>query len=292
MDGIITRHEVAPSSAPGQSTFTVTGEDLSVLMDILEMPFVRWPAMPAAVRVLAMLAKYAVFGIVPVVIPPIFLDVPIPTDKIPAQTKTDLNYIQQLGQQNGHVFFIEPGPLPLQSIAYWGPEIAIPNPQPGLRINMDADTNVESLTFSLDGLSKKVTIQTVFDPITKKIPIPIPVPNISLLEPPLGQRPTLPLKIEFPDDTTKLDSLKAIALALARGVGATQEITASGQLNVLRYGRVLKARQLVGVAGASVGYDGLYYVKSVTSNIKNGEFKQSFSLSRDGLISQTTRVVP
>jgi hypothetical protein len=292
MDGIITRHEVAPSGTPGQSTFTVTGEDLSVLMDVVEMPFMRWPAMPAPARVLAMLAKYAVFGIVPVVIPPIFLDVPIPTDKIPAQTKTDLNYIQQLGQQNGHVFFIDPGPLPLQSIAYWGPEFVIPNPQPALRINMDADTNVESLTFSLDGLSKKVTVQTIFDPVTKKIPIPIPVPNISLLEPPLGARITAPMKVEFPDDSTKLDSLKAIALALARGVGATQEITASGQLNVLRYGRVLKARQMVGVGGAGLAYDGMYYVKSVTSNLKNGEFKQSFSLSRDGLISQTPRVVP
>ncbi|PWT87675.1 MAG: hypothetical protein C5B56_10025 [Proteobacteria bacterium] len=292
MDGIITRHELAPSNTPGGSTFTITGEDLSVLMDIVEMPFMRWPCMPAPARVLAILAKYAIFGIVPVVIPPIFLDVPIPTDKIPAQTKTDLNYIQALGQQNGHVFYIDPGPAPLSNVAYWGPEFVIPNPQPALRINMDADTNVESLTFSLDGLSKKITIQTIFDPVTGSIPIPIPVPNISLLEPPLGVRLTAPMKVEFPDDSTKLGSLKAIALALARGVGATQEVTASGQLNVLRYGRVLKARQMVGVAGASLAYDGMYYVKSVTSNIKNGEFKQSFSLSRDGLISQTPKVVP
>ena len=37
--------------------------------------------------------------------------------------------------------------------------------------------------------------------------------------------------------------------------------------------------------------DGLHYVDSVTHNIKHGEFKQSFSLSRDGLISATP-VVP
>jgi hypothetical protein len=36
----------------------------------------------------------------------------------------------------------------------------------------------------------------------------------------------------------------------------------------------------------------MYYVKSVTSNLKRGEFKQSFSLSRDGLVSITPRVVP
>src|SRR4029078_13540555 len=61
MDGIITRQEGDPSTDAGKSTFTVTGEDLSVMMDIVQMPFMRWPAMPAPVRVLAMLAKYAPF---------------------------------------------------------------------------------------------------------------------------------------------------------------------------------------------------------------------------------------
>ena len=47
-----------------------------------------------------------------------------------------------------------------------------------------------------------------------------------------------------------------------------------------------------GVRGAGLAYDGLYYVNSVTHNIKRGEYKQSFQLSRDGLISNTPRVVP
>src|SRR5260370_562609 len=38
-EGIVTRHEVAPSNEPGQSTLTLTGEDVSVMMDILDMPF-------------------------------------------------------------------------------------------------------------------------------------------------------------------------------------------------------------------------------------------------------------
>jgi hypothetical protein len=190
------------------------------------------------------------------------------------------------------VFFIEPGPVPGANIAYWGPEFVIPNPQPALRVNMDANTNVDSLSFSLDGLAKKIVVLTVLDPVTKKIPIPIPVPNISLLQPPLGARLTPPLKVEFSKDVSKLDPIKAVALALARTSASSHAVTASGQLNVLRYGRVLKARQLVGATGAGLAYDGMYYVKSVTSTLKMGEFKQSFSLSRDGLISITPRVVP
>ena len=59
---------------------------------------------------------------------------------------------------------------------------------------------------------------------------------------------------------------------------------------MLRYGRMLKARGLVGVRGAGVAYDGLYYVKSVTSRLKRGEFKQSFELTRNGLVSITPSV--
>jgi hypothetical protein len=69
-------------------------------------------------------------------------------------------------------------------------------------------------------------------------------------------------------------------------------ISGSGSLDVVRYGQPLRSRMLVGVRGASLAYDGMYYVDSVTHNIKRGEYKQSFTLSRDGLISQTPMVMP
>ena len=65
----------------------------------------------------------------------------------------------------------------------------------------------------------------------------------------------------------------------------------SGRLDVARYGRLLKSRQLVGVRGAGLPFNGLYYVKSVTHDIKRGEYKQTFSLARNGLIS-TLPTVP
>jgi hypothetical protein len=290
MDGIITRQEVAPSNEPGQSKLTVTGEDLSVLMGIVEMPFMRYPAMPEFVRVNLILVKYLVFGIVPIVIPPLFTDVPNPTKKIPAQTGTDLDYVRLLARRHAYVFYVEPGPAPGSSIAYWGPDIRIPVPQPALNINMDAHTNVESMSFSLDGLAKKITVITIMDPITGKIPIPIPVPNVSIIRPPLGAKVALPSKVEFPQGYSKLSPTEAIGRALGVMFRASDSITVSGSLDVLRYGRVLRSRQLVGVRGAGLAYDGLYYVNSVTHNIKRGEYKQSFSLSRDGLISLTPKV--
>lgn len=290
MDGIVTRQELSPSSEPGQSTLTITGEDLSILMDVVEMPFMRYPATPDIGQVYLILAKYLPFGIVPVAIPPFINDVPIPTKEIPTHKGTDLKYLKKLADDHGYVFYVEPGPLPGQSIAYFGPDIRIPVPQPALTVNMDAHTNVESLTFSLDGLVKKVVVVTVFDPVTQKVPIVVPVPNINIFKPPLGLRPTLPAKVEFPDYMTKETVPKVVDKVLGILARSAHAITVSGSLDVMRYGHVLRNRMLVGVRGAGVAYDGIYYVNSVTHTIKRGEYKQKFELSRDGLISNTPKV--
>jgi hypothetical protein len=291
MDGIVTRQELVPSSEPGQATLTVTGEDLSVLMDVVEMPFMRYPATPSIGRVYLILAKYAAFGIVPLAIPPFIDDTPIPTGEVPTHKGTDLAYLKQLANRCGYVFYIEPGPLPGQSIAYWGPDIRIPVPQRALSSNMDAHTNVESLNFSLDGLAKKVVVVTIFDPVKNRVPIVVPIPNFNLFKPPLGARPTLPSKVEFPDYMTKEQMPNAVNRVLGILARSSDSISVSGSLDVTRYGSVLRNRMLVGVRGGGLAYDGMYYVNSVTHTLKRGEYKQSFQLSRDGLISITPRVV-
>ncbi len=291
MDGIVTRQEVSPSSEPGQSTITVTGEDLSVLMDVIEI--VRdYPAVPDIGKVYLALAPYAAFGIVPLVIPPILPIVDNPVDHIEKQMATDREYIRGLAQRCGYIFVVDPGPAPGTSIAYFGPDVNLPVPQSALSINMDADTNVESMTFSLDGLAKKIRIITIFDPFTKKIPIPIPLPNINAFKPPLGARPTPPAKVEFSKDATKYRPDEAARGILGFLMNNSDAISANGSFDVVRYGKILRARMLVGVRGAGIAYDGLYYVNSVTHNIKRGEYKQNFTLSRDGLISLTPRVIP
>jgi len=290
MDGVVTRQEMTPSSEPGQSTLTITGEDLSVLMDVFEIkrPFI---ALDDTLTLYEVLAPYAAFGVVPLVLPPLFTDFLPPTEGWDAQTGTDLQLIRQIADANGYVFYVEPGPLPGQSIAYFGPNIRIPVPQPALSINMDAHTNVDSMSFALDGLAKETMIVTVMDPITHKIPLPIPIPDINVFQPPLGARPTPPAKIRFARESGGKSVAKVLKETVGRLMrGAANAITVSGSLDVLRYGRVLRSRLLVGVRGAGLAYDGLYYVDSVTHNLKRGEYKQSFQLSRDGLISITPRV--
>ena len=91
MDGVITNQEITSGEQPGESTLTITGEDLTKVMDLQTFDGLPFPAMPANLRVMTILAKYAVFGVIPLAIPPIGFDVPIPTIRIPSQQGTDLN---------------------------------------------------------------------------------------------------------------------------------------------------------------------------------------------------------
>lgn len=291
MDGVITRQDVAPSSEPGGSTLSVTGEDISLLMDLNDQGSTPFPAMPAEARIALIIAKYALYGIIPLIIPSLFPDVPIPVKEIPFEKGTDLSYIQLLAEENGYVFYIDPGPAPGMNLAYWGPEIRIGIPQSALNINMDANTNVESLSFGYDGLARKQLAIVIQEPITK-IGIPIPLPDITLLRPPLALKQAPSMRVVPLRDVTKFNPIRAATLGLSKAAASSDAISGSGTLDVLRYGHILMPRKLVGVRGAGMAYDGLYYVKSVTHNIKRGEYKQNFSLTRNGLISLTPKVIP
>ena len=291
IDGVVTRQEMQPGNQPGASTLTITGEDLSILMDVLQLR-VPYPAMTDDARVALIIARYAAFGLTPIVIPPLVPSVDSPTTRFDTQDGTDREYVKSLAAQNGYVFFVEPGPAPLQSIAYWGPDVRLPVPQPALSVNLDAATNVDSLSFSLDGLAKKMVVLFTFDPATKKIPLPIPVPDINPLHPPLGARPTPPARVIFAEETTHLNPTELAKRAFGYMMQSADAISGSGSLDVARYGHILRARMLVGVRGAGFAYDGMYYVDSVTHSIKRGEYKQNFQLSRDGLNSITPVVLP
>ena len=288
-DGVMTHVEVQPGGRGQAGTLTVTGEDVTKAMDMQDWSGLPFPAVPVEGRVALLCAKYAPFGLIPMVIPVLFPDVQIPIDKIPAQKGTDLAYIQELARQVGYVFYVEPGPAPGTNIAYFGPEIKLGVPQPALNLDMDARTNVESLSFKFDPTKGVLPIVYIQNQLTR-VPIPIPIPNLNPLQPPLGALPTPIANLKVLKDTAKMSPMRAISAGLAEAAKSQDAVSGSGSLNVLRYGRVLKARGLVGVRGAGVAYDGLYYVSSVTSRLKRGEFKQSFELTRNGLVSITPNV--
>ena len=311
MDGVITQISLSPNEQPGASTITVMGEDVSVMMDMKDK-VVPYPSMDDYTRVNFVLLPYvALFQMIPVVLPTIFSKFPSPTEEIPVQTTTDLEYLNSMAQRHGYVFFVKPGPEPLTNVAYWGPPVrtGLPPPvgpmnfpQKTLSVNMGPASNVESVSFHNDALAPTMYKGMIQD---KKLNMPVPVFSL-----PLSTRvPLVPfpaLIFNQPNvrmkhlDVTPVEALMQgkdphaksaqgldLADAMARAQAQQEEstdrvVTASGTLDALQYGGVLEARGIVGLRGAGFTYDGFYYVNSVTHSIRKGEYKQSFNLSREG----------
>ena len=289
-DGLITRQEVGSSNRPGQSTLTVTGEDLTLAMD-LEERAEGFPNLAPSQRADLILRRYANLGITPRVIAE---PVPQPADaneRIDFQSGTDLQYLNQLARANGFTFYLEPGPEPGRSTGYWGPQIRTGQPQHALSVNLDANSTVDQLTFAYDGLAREEPTALVQDPATREIS-QLPQPPIDPLRPPLGRDPTEALKRPSLRNIAKLSTAQAQAELLARAATSADAISGSGSLDVTRYGFVLRPRELVGVRGAGVAYDGEYFVTSVTHTLRPGTYRQNFTISREGMVARNDTVRP
>jgi hypothetical protein len=284
MDGVMTDHSVTPDVKDGMTKLSIKGEDLSRVMDYIDFSGIPFPAMPPEAQVLACVGKYAAFGVVPMIIPSVAMDVTIPTMQILRQQGTDLQHVKRLADMVGYVFYVSPGPALGSSVAYWGPQIKWGEVQPALAIDADHATNVESLSFTFSNEGKSMPILMVQEPITK-VPIPIPLPDVNPLVPPLGLAPPIPKHFPIIKGAAKLPPVRALITGFAKSAQAADAVTATGTLDVQRYGQVLEARKLVGLRGAGMAFDGLWYVTSVTSELKRGEYKQQFSLARNGLVS-------
>jgi hypothetical protein len=289
MDGFVSRLAMTPSNDPNKTTFTVTGEDVSLAMDLIDLTGIPYPCMPPELRVLMALGRYPEFGVIPEVVPSIFVDVPIPIDKIPMHQGTDLAYIKYLAGETGYVFYVTPGPVLGMNQAYWGPEIRWGEVQPALSINLDDVSNLDSLSFSFDGLSGTIYAMMAQIP-SLCASIPIPLPPFSVLRPPLSAVPAIPHKIEILSGTNNEGPIRAAMLGLARAAQKGDALTGNGAADVLRTGRLVRARQLVDIRGAGLACDGTYYVTSVSHDIKRGSFKQSFTVVREGLVPLEERV--
>ncbi|MEL6469510.1 MAG: hypothetical protein AAFQ74_07260 [Cyanobacteria bacterium J06623_4] len=293
MDGIITHQQLSPSNQSGGSTLTVTGEDVSIMMD-REEKTVEHPAQPEKAIATKIIAQYAQYGLTPKIIPPPTLDTPNPADRIPTQQGTDLAYLKDMARRYDYMFYVSPGPLPGTNTAYWGPSIRQGIPQKALSYNLGPNTNIESLTFQNDALSPTVVAGKVQDRLTG---LTLPVVSVASLLPALSGNP--------PDITSLLtvgrqayrasgkNIVQAFAQAQAQADATSRDaVTAEGELNALKYGGILQARALVGLRGVGLSYSGNYYVKKVTHQITHETYKQKFSLAREGTGSAVPLVRP
>jgi hypothetical protein len=180
---------------------------------------------------------------------------------------------------------------------------------------MGPQTNVNSVNFTYDALAaERITGEVVEPDLNKPVLINFPPfsTNVPLAAVPgaiyqLGQTRVSRMDLKPPSvgesatdearEKARVSYGRSIAQAFERARSqvndaANRTVTVSGELDALRYGGALQARTIVGLRGAGFTYDGLYFVKSVTHSISRGEYKQQFTLRREGLGTRVPLVPP
>ncbi|MER7185671.1 hypothetical protein ABT404_40480 [Streptomyces hyaluromycini] len=292
MDGVITHRELTSGTVPGSTRLTVTGEDVSVMMD-LEEKSAAHPAQDEAAIATRLILGYPRYGLVPKVIPPPVVDPPLPIDRTPVQQGTDLAYLTAMARRFGYVFYVTPGPAPLVNTAYWGPPRRVGPPAPALTVGRGPAANVQQITFRSDPLAPVRVSGSALDPLSDAV---LPVRGTGSLRPPLATAPDWAVNLPNVRTVAFRESGPSAVQAAARAQGTAEAsndaLVATGTLDTLRYGTLLTAGGLVGVRGAGWEHDGLYYVRQVTHALARGRHTQQFTLSREGTGSTVPLLPP
>ncbi len=288
MDGVVIDQQVTPGARPGEARLVITGEDLSLLFDLEEESAVfRNQPDSAIVRQLLGKPKYARLGLRLSITET--SERPDERQRVLSQQTTDLAMIIELAQRNNFVFTIEPTSTPGVSQAYWGPEKRMGAPQPALTVDMGAYTNIESaINFQFNALGPvehKVARQ---DPQSRARQ---PVFPSAPTRPKLARTPAAALRQTIDRQAAQLNTALAQQTAESSAGRAADAVTATGEVDVARYGQVLRPRRLVGLRGVGDTFGGLYYVSEVRHTLSPGSYRQSFTLSREGVGSTVPMVM-
>jgi hypothetical protein len=281
-DGIVTEVRQDQGSGTGGPTVTVTGEDVGNLLDREERDLER-PALSDYLQVLAILAPYAAKGLIPNAIPAPTSTPPLPIDRIPSQHGTDLDHLTALAGNHGYVTYVEPGPIPGVSRVYWGPPVRAGAPQPALAVDLGSDANVTQVTFRTEATTPRSVSGALIDRQTgASMPVTAPIPTRT----PLG---AVPFAATNAGDIRRerlrdpgSETVAAQTRAQAQVDRSADAVIAEGRADGVRYGAVLRPRALVGMRGAGLTQDGVWYARKIEHQLAPGSYTFAFTLARDG----------
>jgi hypothetical protein len=153
-----------------------------------------------------------------------------------------------------------------------------------LSVNFGMATNMESFDVSYDMLQATSALAIALDPATKA---PVVAPAFASLEPPLGLEPALarilPPPVVRPADTDAGNASELVTESQAVVNRSSRALRGSGEVDAMRYGKVLRAGLPVAIRGAGRQYSGNYYVTRVSHSISTDHYTQRFEAWRNAV---------
>ncbi|MFW5641556.1 MAG: hypothetical protein ACOCY0_02205 [Roseicyclus sp.] len=292
-DGIVTQTQYLAGSGAADGKLVILARDLTHLMD-REMRRRALPGMDESAAAAFLVAPYASHGIAPLVIPPPVLDVPVPTDRVPVQTGTDLGHLRMMAARYGAVVGLAPGPVPGTSQLYMGPLPMPGPPQKALSVNMGAVSDTTEVTVTHDGETLLSVSGQVADRQTgATLPVMAPLP----LRPPLGALPDAITRAGQTRVGMPLTSGLTAMQAQGRAQGAVdaanaRALTVTARVDVASYGALVRPFGTIAIRGLGAPYGGAYAVRKVGHSLKDGRYLQTVTLTRGELYPLVPAVPP
>lgn len=204
-----------------------------------------------------------------------------------AQRSTDHRFLRELARRRGYEFYV------LGGNAYFRPPALDAAPQKLIAVHFGEQTNCRHIQFDADGTAPTVARASWLDAMTGAAASE-QAEDSGLA--PLGSAllPGMRGDVEMPQATRIVRGLGFSSSADAGGYAAGLLrrqgwwVTASGRLDGLRYGRVLRSRKTVTVKGVGPLYNGVYYVRKVQHELGARSYEMQFELARNAL-GQTGR---
>jgi len=281
-DGFVSHHEVGPSGGPNAVALTVTGEDVSVQMDLNGGTPEQFPGQSVKGVVDTILMRYASLGVSPDTTAPPGDAQQSATGLVYTRTVSDRAYLRALADRYAYVFQLRPD-VPTRSVAYWGPRPTTGAKQPALSTNMGPFTNVASLSASSDALAATQLTGQRDDGSGTPVDVGATAYAGGSLSKDSSALSSAGLARTRLFGVSGASPTEAQVLAQAElDRSARDGVRLQGELDTARYGQPLEAWSLVDVRGLGATYDGTYYVEELTHVLERGSYRQRFSLVREG----------
>jgi hypothetical protein len=280
VNGYVREARVENETRPGASTLRVVGLDATAArMNQREAP------MPHPNQSDSTIAQL-IFGRYPPMTTLVFPTAPTRTalDTTTAQRMTDIRFLKMLARRNAYECYVQPDPLSGIDVGHFHPPQLMVPTQGVLSVNFGMATNMESFDVAYDMLQPTSALALALDPSTKS---PNAAPVFAALEPPMGLEPTLsrvlPPPLARPAETRAANASELMTEAQAIVDRSSRALRASGEVDGIRYGKVLRPGLPVAVRGAGRQYSGNYYVTRVAHSLSTSHYTQRFEAWRNAL---------
>jgi phage protein D len=279
INGYVREARLDNRTEPGASTLEVVGLDATGTLMNLHEKSMPWPQFPDSGIAAMIFGQYAI-------VPAVFTTPQgrSVTETTTIQRTTDIRFLKQLAQRNGFECYVQPDPLLGVDTGYFHPPQVLRPPQGVLSVKFGLATNMENFTIRYDMLQPTSALAVALDDATKT---PQPGIGVASMEPPLGREPALtrltPPPVVRPAGTDAANAGELMSLSQSIASRSSRCLHGSGEVDGIKYGKVLRPGLPVAVRGAGREHSGLYYVTQVNHSLSTDHYTQRFEAWRNAV---------